>query len=206
MKYNYRTVNRYKTDYGEIDAKTILELDKEAFVAKDEYMTTRTAKGNVASMKIGDDIYIASSRISDNSDKGFINYKGDNSKLILSPSNSEQHLHPHTEDEPYEGHESDYTREFDTEYKFFEYIYNQVLNGKLKNQEIYILSQKSMCFSCDSVYNELVSKKKVIDANVKINVVSGKNNNSWIYRNYTNESLNNMKNKIKKKKGENNEQ
>ena len=63
-----------------------------------------------------------------------------------------------------------------------------------------------MCFSCDSVYNELVSKKEVIDTNVKINVVSGKNNNSWIYRNYTNESLNNMKNKIKKKKGENNEQ
>ena len=57
-----------------------------------------------------------------------------------------------------------------------------------------------MCFSCDSVYNELVSKKEVIDTNVKINVVSGKNNNSWIYRNYTNESLNNRKNKVKKKK------
>lgn len=83
---------------------------------------------------------------------------------------------------------------------------NKVLKGELKNQEIFILSQKSMCYSCDSVYNELVNKKEVIDANIKINVVSGKNNNSWIYRNYTNESLNNMKNKIKKKKGENNEQ
>ena len=35
-----------------------------------------------------------------------------------------------------------------------------------------------------------------------MNVVSGKNNNSWIYRNYSNKSLNNRKNKIKKKKGE----
>lgn len=48
LKYNYRTVNRYKVDYGTVDAKTILELDKEAFVAKDKYMTTRASKGNVA--------------------------------------------------------------------------------------------------------------------------------------------------------------
>lgn len=204
LEYNYRTVNRYKTDYGEIDIKTILELDKESFTAKDKYMTTRAANGNVASMKIGDDIFVASSRISDDNSDTFKNYKGDKSKLILSPS--EKRLHPHTKDHPYEGHEGEYTREFDTEYKFFEYIYDKVLKGELKNQEIYILSQKSMCFSCDSVYNELVSKKEVIDANVKINVVSGKNNDSWIYRNYTNKSLNNRKNKVKnKKKGEKND-
>ena len=204
LEYNYRTVNRYKTDYGEIDIKTILELDKEALTAKDKYMTTRAANGNVASMKIGDDIFVASSRISDDNSDTFKNYKGDKSKLILSPS--EKKLHPHTKDHPYEGHEGEYTREFDTEYKFFEYIYDKVLKGELKDQEIYILSQKSMCFSCDSVYNELVSKKEVIDANVKINVVSGKNNDSWIYRNYTNKSLNNRKNKVKnKKKGEKND-
>lgn len=204
LEYNYRTVNRYKTDYGKVDAETILELDREALTAKDKYMTTRAANGNVASMKIGDDIFVASSRISDDNSDTFKNYKGDKSKLILSPS--EKRLHPHTKDHPYEGHEGEYTREFDTEYKFFEYIYDKVLKGELKNQEIYILSQKSMCFSCDSVYNELVSKKEVIDANVKINVVSGKNNDSWIYRNYTNKSLNNRKNKVKnKKKGEKND-
>lgn len=204
LEYNYRTVNRYKTDYGKVDAKTILELDKEALTAKDKYMTTRAANGNVASMKIGDDIFVASSRISDDNSDTFKNYKGDKSKLILSPS--EKRLHPHTKDHPYEGHEGEYTREFDTEYKFFEYIYDKVLKGELKDQEIHILSQKSMCFSCDSVYNELVSKKEVIDANVKINVVSGKNNDSWIYRNYTNKSLNNRKNKVKnKKKGEKND-
>ena len=38
-----------------------------------------------------------------------------------------------------------------------------------------------MCFSCDSVYNELVNKKEVIDANIKINVVSGKNNKLFEY-------------------------
>ena len=204
LKYKFRTVNRYKTDYGKVDAETILELDKEALTAKDKYMTTRAANGNVASMKIGDDIFVASSRISDDNSDTFKNYKGDKSKLILSPS--EKRLHPHTKDHPYEGHEGEYTREFDTEYKFFEYIYDKVLKGELKDQEIYILSQKSMCFSCDSVYNELVSKKEVIDANVKINVVSGKNNDSWIYRNYTNKSLNNRKNKVKnKKKGEKND-
>lgn len=57
LKYKFRTVNRYKTDYGKVDAETILELDKEALTAKDEYMTTKAGRGNVASMKIGDDIY-----------------------------------------------------------------------------------------------------------------------------------------------------
>ena len=76
--------------------------------------------------------------------------------------------------------------------------YSKVLKGELKNQEIYILSQKSMCFSCDSVYNELVNKKEVIDANIKINVVSGKNNKSWDYRNYETKALNNIKKKVKK--------
>lgn len=62
-------------------------------------MTTRAANGNVASMKIDDDIYIASSRISKISDNTFKNYKGDKNKLILSPS--EKKLHPHTKDHPY---------------------------------------------------------------------------------------------------------
>lgn len=62
-----------------------------------------------------------------------------------------------------------------------------------------------MCFSCNSVYNELIGKQEVIDANININIVSGKDNNSWVYRNYTKESLNNMKNKIiKKEKGDKN--
>ena len=203
LKYNYRTVNRYKVDYGTVDAKTILELDKEAFVAKDKYMTTRASKGNVASMKIGDDFFIASSRISSTNEDVFNNYKGDKSKLITSPVT--KRLHPHTKLVPYKGHENDYTREYDTEYKFFEYIYDQVLKGELKEQEIYILSQKDMCFSCNSVYNELIGKQEVIDANINISIVSGKDNNSWIYRNYTKESLNNMKNKIiKKEKGDKN--
>lgn len=196
LEYNYRTVNRYKTDYGKVDAKTILELDKEALTAKDKYMTTKAGKGNVASMKIGDDIYIASSQISGVLEPNYLNYKGEKSKLILSPDTAR--LTPHLKSVPYKGHEGEYSRDIDTEYKFFEYIYDKVLKGELKNQEIYILSQKSMCFSCDSVYNELVNKKEVIDANIKINVVSGKNNKSWDYRNYETKALNNIKKKVKK--------
>lgn len=172
LKYKFRTVNRYKTDYGKVDAETILELDREALTAKDKYMTTKAGKGNVASMKIGDDIYIASSQISGVFEPNYLNYKGEKSKLILSPDTAR--LTPHLKSVPYKGHEGEYSRDIDTEYKFFEYIYDKVLKGELKNQEIYILSQKSMCFSCDSVYNELVNKKEVIDANIKINVVSGK--------------------------------
>lgn len=196
LEYNYRTVNRYKTDYGKVDAKTILELDKEALTAKDKYMTTKAGKGNVASMKIGDDIYIASSQISGVLEPNYLNYKGEKSKLILSPDTAR--LTPHLKSVPYKGHEGEYSRDIDTEYKFFEYIYDKVLKGELKNQEIYILSQKSMCFSCDSVYNELVNKKEVIDANIKINVVSGKNNKLWDYRNYETKALNNIKKKVKK--------
>lgn len=196
LKYKFRTVNRYKTDYGKVDAETILELDREALTAKDKYMTTKAGKGNVASMKIGDDIYIASSQISGVFEPNYLNYKGEKSKLILSPDTAR--LTPHLKSVPYKGHEGEYSRDIDTEYKFFEYIYDKVLKGKLKNQEIYILSQKSMCFSCDSVYNELVNKKEVIDANIKINVVSGKNNKSWDYRNYETKALNNIKKKVKK--------
>lgn len=196
LKYKFRTVNRYKTDYGKVDAETILELDREALTAKDKYMTTKAGKGNVASMKIGDDIYIASSQISGVFEPNYLNYKGEKSKLILSPDTAR--LTPHLKSVPYKGHEGEYSRDIDTEYKFFEYIYDNVLKGELKNQEIYILSQKSMCFSCDSVYNELVNKKEVIDANIKINVVSGKNNKSWDYRNYETKALNNIKKKVKK--------
>ena len=196
LKYKFRTVNRYKTDYGKVDAETILELDKEALTAKDKYMTTKAGKGNVASMKIGDDIYIASSQISGVLEPNYLNYKGEKSKLILSPDTAR--LTPHLKSVPYKGHEGEYSRDIDTEYKFFEYIYDKVLKGELKNQEIYILSQKSMCFSCDSVYNELVNKKEVIDANIKINVVSGKNNKLWDYRNYETKALNNIKKRVKK--------
>lgn len=196
LKYKFRTVNRYKTDYGKVDAETILELDKEALTAKDEYMTTKAGRGNVASMKIGDDIYIASSQISKVSDSNYLNYKGEKSKLILSPDNAR--LTPHLKTVPYKGHEGEYSRDVDTEYKFFEYIYDKILKGELKNQEIFILSQKNMCFSCDSVYNELVNKKEVIDANIKINVVSGKNNKLWDYRNYKTDALNNIKKRVKK--------
>lgn len=196
LKYKFRTVNRYKTDYGKVDAETILELDREALTAKDKYMTTKAGKGNVASMKIGDDIYIASSQISGVFEPNYLNYKGEKSKLILSPDTAR--LTPHLKSVPYKGHEGEYSRDIDTEYKFFEYIYDKVLKGELKNQEIYILSQKSMCFSCDSVYNELVNKKEVIDENIKINVVSGKNNKSWDYRNYETKALNNIKKKVKK--------
>lgn len=196
LKYKFRTVNRYKTDYGKVDAETILELDREALTAKDKYMTTKAGKGNVASMKIGDDIYIASSQISGVFEPNYLNYKGEKSKLILSPDTAR--LTPHLKSVPYKGHEGEYSRDIDTEYKYFEYIYDKVLKGELKNQEIYILSQKSMCFSCDSVYNELVNKKEVIDANIKINVVSGKNNKSWDYRNYETKALNNIKKKVKK--------
>ncbi len=198
LKYKYRTVNRYKIDYGYIDSKTILELDHEAFIAKDKYMTTKAAKGNVASMRIGNDVFIASSRISNMTESTYINYKGDTEELILLPK--VRRLTPHLKDSPFLGHEGEYSRDIDTEYKFFEYIYEKVLNGELKNQEISILSQKSMCFSCDSVYNELMEKQEVIDANIRINVVSGKTNDSWVYRKYSKEAMNNMKNK--KKKGE----
>jgi SPP1 gp7 family putative phage head morphogenesis protein len=196
LKYKYRTVNRYKADYGSIDAETILELDQQAFTAKDEYMTTKVGKGNVASMKIGDDVYIASSQISKTSEPNYLNYVGDKEKLILLPDVAR--LTPHLKSIPYHGHEGEYSRDVDTEYKFFEYIYDKVLKGELKNQKINILSQKDMCFSCDSVYNELIRKQEIIDANININVVSGKNNRSWDYRKYKTKALNNLKKRVKK--------
>ena len=197
LKYKYRTVNRYKIDYGHVDSSTILELDHEAFTAKDKYMTTRASKGNVASMKMNDNVYIAGSRISFEDDKEYINYKGNKNNLLLYPR--KKRLHPHTAENLFKNHEHEYTREFDTEYKFFEFIYDKVLKGEVKNKEITILSQKSMCFSCDSVYNELINKLKEIDEEVKINVVSGKKNDLWNYRKYTKQSLNNQKYKKKEK-------
>lgn len=196
LKYKYRTVNRYKVDYGSVDAETILELDKKAFIAKDEFMTTKAGKGNVASMKIGDNVYIASSQISKISEPNYLNYTGEKEKLILLPKVAK--LTPHLKSVPYKGHEGEYSRDVDTEYKFFEYIYDKVLKGEIKNQTIYILSQKNMCFSCDSVYNELIRKQSFIEANIDINIVSGKNNKSWEYRKYKTKALNNLKKRVKK--------
>lgn len=195
IKAKYRTVNRYKVDYGEVKASQILELDKAAFEAKDLFMTRKAQKGNVASMKIGDEISIASSQISNTNEDNYKNYKGNKDKLILSPQN--KRLTPHTVENPYKGHENDYSRDKDTEYKFFEYIYDNVINRKISNQKIIILSQKDMCFSCDSVYNELVNKKEIKDAQIEICVVSGKSNDLWNYRKYKSEGLNNIKNKRK---------
>ena len=147
-------------------------------------------------MKIGDDVYIASSQISKTSEPNYLNYVGDKEKLILLPDVAR--LTPHLKSIPYHGHEGEYSRDVDTEYKFFEYIYDKVLKGELKNQKINILSQKDMCFSCDSVYNELIRKQEIIDANININVVSGKNNRSWDYRKYKTKALNNLKKRVKK--------
>ena len=96
-------------------------------------MTNKAGRGNVASSQI--------SRVSESN---YLNYKGEKAKLILSPDNAR--LTPHLKPVPYKDMKGNILEISIQNISFFEYIYNQVLNGKLKNQEIYILSQKKYVF------------------------------------------------------------
>ena len=104
-------------------------------------MNPGAQEGNVASMKIGDKIYISCSKINNFKDYSYNYYKEYKSNLIVKPN--KPRLHPHLKDNPMPGYiedgNIDYDRDVDTEYKFFEFIYEKALRNELSNERIIIL-------------------------------------------------------------------
>lgn len=176
LKAKYRTVNRYKVDYGEVISKEILELDKIAYDNKMSFTTNKLIKGgNVGVLKINGDTKIAFSFIDGITDKNYSKFLGDKNKLILKVSNP--HYFTFKKGQDVDGKKNEIDRSIDTEAKFFEYV--RTLFDKNDIFEMTILSERNMCESCRGVYSQFISEFP----NAIVNVVSGKGEKSlWKYR------------------------
>lgn len=99
------------------------------------------------------------------------NGNGDKDKLVLFKDNREFI----TKDlgEIVDGKINEIPRYYDTEAKFFEFLNDRVKTENIN--EIFMLSEKSMCESCKSVTKQFIEKYP----NVKVNIVSGRTFDGW---------------------------
>ncbi len=166
LKYKYRTAKLYKVDYGDISVKNILEMDEVAVEAKvsfnnDFYKT----KGNVSVLKINGEYKYAFSRIDSICDESYELYTGDKRDLILLSNNP--HYKTAVPGDIVDGRKVKYPKKLDGEAKIFEYL--RILFKPEDLFEATILSERNMCDSCRSVYEQFTKEF----TNAKINVVSG---------------------------------
>ena len=168
-KAKYRTINRYKVDYGEVSPEEILELDQIALNAKDNMPNRKTRfDGNIGVLRTENETKIAHSKISNANDKTYINYEGNKNKLILSDENN-NYYKTAKKGELVDGVPSSNDRYVDSEAKFFEYLRDKYPD-KTSTFTITILSERNMCQSCRGVYQQFIAEYP----NAKVNVVSGK--------------------------------
>ncbi|WP_164968283.1 minor capsid protein [Clostridium tetani] len=164
VKNNFKIVNSYKVDFGEVNPKKIIELHKLAFETKRNKFTGKYKKeGNIAVVQYDNTIKYAHSKIQKSTNKGYEKFKGDKNELILLKDKESRVFKTKVVD--------GYDRFLDTEAKIFEY-----LDSKAKGvKEITLLSEKDMCESCRGVAKQFIDKYK----NVKVNVASGKKDVHW---------------------------
>lgn len=94
-KAKYRTINRYKVDYGEVSPEEILELDQIALNAKDNMPNRKTRfDGNIGVLMIENEIKIAHSKISKCVDSEYEDFNGDKTSIILAKDDNERHILP----------------------------------------------------------------------------------------------------------------
>lgn len=168
LKAKYRTVNRYKVDYGHVEPKTILELDKIALKNKDSFTNSALRRdGNIATLKIDNKIFIASSKIDNRESKNYSKFAGDKEKLVFL-SEKPAYITAKKGD-MVDGKKSKHDRAKDTEAKMFEFI-RETHTDKNASFEFTILSERNMCESCRGVYEQFMIEYP----NAKVNVVSGK--------------------------------
>ncbi|AJA42652.1 head morphogenesis protein (endogenous virus) [Clostridium phage phiCT9441A] len=164
LKSNFKIVNSYKVDYGNVSPQKILELHKLAFETKRNKFTGKYKKeGNIAVVQYDNTIKYAHSKIQKSTNKGYEKFKGDKNELILLKDKESRVFKTKVVD--------GYDRFLDTEAKIFEY-----LDSKAKGvKEITLLSEKDMCESCRGVAKQFIDKYK----NVKVNLASGKKDVHW---------------------------
>lgn len=158
LKHAYRIVNQYENNSGNMEPMDIVRLHDNAVECKAKFTGKARKNANMGIMELDGKTYIANSKVDSVSDPAYVNYKGDKSRIILKPENSTFH--------PFEV--GNHNRNVDSEYKMLEYA-SSIIND---NQEhsLKMLSERTMCTSCESVMKEFCKKHQ----NVKVEVISHK--------------------------------
>jgi hypothetical protein len=176
LKHQYRIVNQYKVDSGDVPVQKILDMDDKIIKEKrNNFPSSYKKSGNIAGAYIDNEktLYIAHSQIGDIDSKGFKNYKGNSQVVLLKPNRHFEYIDVLKPDGTIR--EQTY---HDTEAKLFEEFHSLLQTKKIS--EITMLSERGMCESCIGVMEQF----KKAHPEVKVNVVSNKkvNSNVWKFR------------------------
>lgn len=158
LKHAYRIVNQYENNSGNMDPMDIVRLHDNAVERKAKFTGKARKYANIGIMELDGETYIANSAINEITDPRYINFKGEKDEIILEPEKAVFH--------PFKVGSHD--RNIDSEYKMFEYA-SSVINDN-KAHSLKMLSERTMCASCESVMKEFCEKHP----NVKVEVVSHK--------------------------------
>ena len=173
-KHKYRIVNQYKVDSGALSGSQIYELDRNAITFKrNKLRSAQKNSGNIGVMELDGKTYYAHSRLDYPDQKGYRNLEQPTRDcVVLKP---EKEAFPATV-------EDGYLRDFDSEYKLFNYIATQ--KKPSDTFTVNMLSERCMCPSCVGVMEQF----KKMFPNATVNVVSNKHTegklktNPWQYR------------------------
>ncbi|MBR4863045.1 MAG: minor capsid protein [Oscillospiraceae bacterium] len=172
-KAQYRTLNSYKVDAGDISRTDILQLDNAVITEKRSNFTSAFKNsGNIAGAYLDGDnttMYYAHSMMSD-SLKG---YKGSSELALLKDKRRFSYIDVLTDTGTMRS-----GTWHDTEAKLFEYFADLYETKPFKT--ITMLSERGMCDSCKGVMEQF----QALHPDVTINVVSNKKveGNVWKYR------------------------
>lgn len=158
LKHAYRIVNQYENNSGNMKPMDIVRLHDNAVERKAKFTGKARKNANMGIMELDGKTYIASSAINEGTDQRYINFKGEKNEIVLKPENPVFH--------PFEV--GSHNRKVDSEYKMFEHASNIIDNRQIHNLKM--LSEKTMCESCEYVMKEFCKKHP----NIKVEVVSYK--------------------------------
>lgn len=150
LKHAYRIANQYEHNSGNMDPMKIVELHDEAVRNKSLLTGNARKQGNIGIMDLDGELYYASSKIGDKSSAWYNNFKGDKTRLVVSP-----------EKETFEWKTINHPRNVDSEFKLFEFAAQIVKDGKPHKLEL--LSEKAMCKSCRGVMEQFKRRYPNVD-------------------------------------------
>jgi SPP1 gp7 family putative phage head morphogenesis protein len=175
LKHQYRIVNQYKVDSGEVSVQKILDMDESIIKDKrNNFPSKYKTSGNIAGAYINNDetMFIAHSKVDDITDNGFKNYKGTSNLVLLQDKLAFKYIDVLNQDGSVRTNTF-----FDTEAKLFEEFH--LLSQSRDISEITMLSERGMCESCINVMEQF----KKTHPNIKVNVISNKKVNSDVWGN-----------------------
>lgn len=185
LKHQYRILNQYKIDSGDISAKDLLELDDIVITEKREHFTSDFKKsGNIAGAYIDGDkgkMFFAHSKISSET-RG---YKGKNELVMIKTERRFNYINVKKADGSFR------TKTYeDTEAKLFEYFADEYEKQPFKS--ITILSERGMCDSCKGVMEQF----KEQFPNITVNVNSNKKVEGDVWKNRRRKNRNDIRGEL----------